>query len=145
MTHTDLTEREMNDIMRVDVRKLYEDDSWGWFSYDPMIEAFGDVAIRVDAGSYQGDTYVLYEDNGKFGYLTFGWGSCSGCDALQACGSLREVQRLCDSLQNSIMWFGTKAEALEWFKTHDWKGDWCWWNGVSEFVDKVIAYLSKEN
>ena len=77
--------------MKIDVKELYKDESWGWYDYQPMLNAFGKVAIQVDDDAYQGDSRLLYDENGKIGVLIFGWGSCSGCDALQACGSLEVV------------------------------------------------------
>jgi hypothetical protein len=129
--------------MRSDVTKLYE-EKWGWSDYQPMIDAFGNVVIQDDVGSYQGDTFVLYDDGKMIGYLEFGWGSCSGCDALRACSNIREVQELCNELQDAIKWFDDKKQALEWFEAHDWKGDWCWRENDA-FVEKCKFYLKGEN
>jgi hypothetical protein len=108
-----------------------------------MIDAFGKVAIQVDDDDYQGDTRVLYDNDGKIGFLIFGWGSCSGCDALQACVHFFEVQQLCDELQNDIKWFDSKEDALKWAKEKDWATEWFWHEeGGKEFVQKVIEYLS---
>lgn len=134
---------------KIDVRTLYTDDGgWGWWcDYTPLIEAFGNVAIRIDDHGYQGDTRILYDNDGKIGYLIFGWGSCSGCDALQACHDYEDLQRLCDQLQDMIMWFESKDAALTYFHEHDWEGDFSWhFYETREFVDKAIAYLEeKEN
>lgn len=128
----------------IDVKNLYKEERFGWYDYDPMIEAFGNVAVRDDDRDYQGDTRVLYNNGGRIGHLIFGWGSCPGCDALQACGSLDDVQELCDSLEESIMWFETPKAALEWFTSHDWRGDYSWYyNETREYVDKAIKYLSE--
>jgi len=105
------------------------DPDSGWYTpcdYTPMIESFGEVLLNVEERSYQGSTWALYVDGGRIGYLEFGWGSCGGCDALQACSSPAEVQRLMDELRQSIKWFPSKVAALEWFNTHDWEGDWSW-------------------
>ena len=128
----------------IDVKSIYENDGWGWSDYQPMIDAFGNVAVQVDDQDYQGDTRVLYDNNGKIGHLVFGWGSCSGCDALQACDDYEELQELCNELENDIKWFDNKKEALEWFKAHDWEGDYSWHQEESrDFVKKAIAYLSE--
>lgn len=133
----------------IDVKKVYEgelDNEYCFLcDYQPMLDAFGKIAIQVDDQDYQGDSRLLYDENGKIGCLIFGWGSCSGCDALQACGTLDDVQELCNELQDSIKWFDSKKEALSWFKTHDWEGDYCWHiNDTKDFVEKCIAYLSEE-
>ena len=71
----------------VDAKKLYPDFEkyYSEGDYDPMVNAFGNVVVRVDDDDYQGDTRVLYNNDGKIGYLVFGWGSCCCCDALQSC------------------------------------------------------------
>ena len=134
--------------MKVDVRKLYAEClGMSWFEvydYQPMIDAFGNVAIQVEDDDYQGDTRVLYDNDGKIGYLIFGWGSCSGCDALQACRDIEEVQRLCDELQNGIKWFDSKKDALKWAKEKDWATEWFWHDAEGkEFVRKILEYLEQ--
>ena len=132
--------------MKIDVKQLYENERWGWYDYQPMLDAFGKIAIQVDDDDYQGDSRLLYDENGKIGVLIFGWGSCSGCDALQACGSLWEVQELCDSLQEDIKWFDDKAQALEYFANHDWQGDYSWHQmETKKFINKCIEYLSADH
>lgn len=131
--------------MKIDVRELYPEDEYYWSDYQPMLDAFGNIAIQVDDHDYQGDSRVLYDINGKIGFLRFGWGSCSGCDALQACDSLDEVQELCDDLQNQIKWFDNKQHALEWFMQHDWYGDFDWREvETAKFVKMCIEYLSAD-
>lgn len=126
----------------IDVKTIYEDEPFGWYDYDPMINAFGNVVIQVSDNDYQGDTRVLYNNNGKIGHLIFGWGSCSGCDALQACESYDDLQELCNELENDIEWFDDAKEALAWFKSHDWQGDFIWHdeNGM-KYVEQAISYL----
>lgn len=96
------------------------------YSYQPMIDSFGNVLVQVSDRGYQGDTRVLLEDSGLFGMLIFGWGSCSGCDALQGCNSFDDLQRLYDSLKNSVQWWESAEDALDYFEKHDWEGDYSW-------------------
>lgn len=127
---------------KIDVRYLYGRPRYTWCDYQPMLYMFGDIVIQVDDDDYQGDTRVLYNDGGKIGFLRFGWGSCSGCDALQRCNDYDELQELCDRLQNDIMWFDTPKEALTFFKTHDWEGDYdCESVDTKTFVYMCIRYL----
>ena len=115
------------------------------YDYDPILKSFGDILAREDEESYHGDSWVLYGDGPRIGYLEFGWGSCSGCDALQACGFYEEVDELIGRLRSSIRWFASRPEALEWFRTHDWAGDWS--SGRQErdeFVRKAITLLSED-
>ena len=133
--------------MRIDVNELYKEENDCWFhisDYQPMIDAFGKVAVQVDDYDYQGDTRVLYDNDGSIGILIFGWGSCSGCDALQACTTMEEVQELCDGLQDSIKWFDSREEALAYVTEKDWKLEWCWHSEeTKEFIQEVTDYLSR--
>lgn len=96
------------------------DNSWGWWDYQPMLNEFGSIILQKDEQNYQGDSFLIYEKDGKYGYLTFGWGSCSGCDALQGCNSISEVQELMDRLYSSIEWFDSLDALKEYFEETDW-------------------------
>ena len=98
----------------------------GPFTYTPICEMFGTIIRKDDIGEYQGDTQILYldKDTGKYGYLMFGWGSCSMCDMLQGCRSYDEIDELIESLRSSIRWFDDDADALKFFDTHEWDYDW---------------------
>lgn len=130
-------------------RELYKDclcdgefDSPG--NYQPILESFGSIAIQVCDDHFSGDSRVLYNVDGRIGHLIFGWGSCSGCDALQACSSYEDIDEVIDHLRSSIRWFDSREEALEFFMKHDWKGDYSWsWDEdkLRDYVTKCIKYL----
>lgn len=128
-------------------KELYpECFEYGYFSapcdYNPIISNIADVAIQVDDNDYQGDTRVLFWDHGEIGYLQFGWGSCSGCDALQACGSYKDIQDLMDDLVNQVQWFANPNNALEYFKERDWEGDYSWHaDEQRQFIEKSISFI----
>jgi hypothetical protein len=129
-------------------KELYpqEDDYFSASSYQPILNNLGKIIIQVDDKDWQGDSRVIYKDGNKFGYLQFGWGSCSGCDALQACHSIEEVQELMESLNNRIKWFENSAKILDYFKTHDWELEYCWHSEEQkEFIEKVIKYMEENN
>lgn len=122
-----------------DMKEIYEEDRWGWYDYTPMIKSFAEkVLVQVEDDDYQGDTRVLLQDNNRIGHLIFGWGSCSGCDALQGCcGNYDELNELANDLYNDIKWFDTVQEALDYFNNHDWEGDYCW------HIDETREYINK--
>lgn len=99
-------------------RRLYGDDYkdsdgtyfYGPSDYNPIIQSLGEVLVQVDDSDYQGDTRVLLRKDGRYGFLNFGWGSCSGCDGLQACSSFREIEELIRGLESDVKWFDTLAE-----------------------------------
>lgn len=111
-------------------REIYKEDEY-WYDYQPMLEEFGNIILQCDEDNYQGDSYLVYEQNGKYGYLTFGWGSCSGCDALQACLTIDEVQELIDTLYHKIKWFDSLNELKDYFKTKNWALCYEW--SIAEF------------
>ena len=99
-----------------------------WPGYTPILNSFGDTICRIDipdSGGYHGDTQVLLFDRAadKYGYFLFGWGSCSGCDALLRCKSYEEVDELIESISQSIRWFDDEKEALRFFTEHDFTTD----------------------
>lgn len=136
------------------VKELYPEKLSGdleghwWYApsdYSPMIEAFGEVLIREDQDDYHGDSWVLYQKEERLGFLNFGWGSCSGCDALQACDSVEDIAGLMGELNDRIKWFDTKQEALAYFENHDWEGDYCFSSDeFKTFLASALEYLKQE-
>ena len=132
---------------RIDVKAKFLDIKDGKYAldnapnYSEIIALFGNPAIEIWQNDYQGDTWVLY-DSPKFGYLSFGWGSCSGCDALESCTKVEELQQLVNELQDSIQWFDSKESAAEWFKNRDWQGQYSWGEtDFKKFLKEVEEYF----
>ena len=114
---------------------------YGPCDYQPIIDEIGKVLIQVDDNDYQGDSRVLYEKDGKYGFLIFGWGSCSGCDALQACSSIKEVQDLIDVLLNKVKWFDSLEELKKYFSEKDWELEYSYnADETKEFIARVLQY-----
>lgn len=89
-------------------RAAGHDDEWNrWSDYGPIIDSLGKCVVYESDGAYQGDSYIMFRDGARFGVLVFGWGSCSGCDSLEACSTWEDVEALRESL--AIKW-GTPAE-----------------------------------
>ncbi len=83
----------------------FERDYYSSVSYENIVSSFGDILVEVNEDSYQGSSWVLLKaKNNQFGYLTYAWGSCSGCDALEACDDNKEREELHSELWNSITW-----------------------------------------
>lgn len=126
-----------------DIKEVYPDyERQGYISsdYSLLLDSFGyENLLQVDDDDYQGDSRVLYRNGEQYGFLTFGWGSCSGCDALQACDTLEQADQLRKELHDQIIW-KSPDEMLAYMRNHDWKGDY----GYSpEFVKKSIEILEK--
>ena len=124
-----------------------QEQEWSYFSeynYDPIINSFGEVVLRKTIGEYQGDTYAIVKKGDLLGYLAIGWGSCSGCDALQACSSHDDVARLIGHIASNVRW-GSAADLLHYFTTHDWEGDYIYHDEeFKEWKDEVVKWLEKE-
>lgn len=108
--------------------------------YTPMIDLFGHVLVRVDDQDYEGDTRLAYYKDNKYGYLNIGWGSCSGCDALQACDNHEQVAELMKSLENNIRWFESLNDLKEYIQSEDRKLNYCYhMKEWKDFVAQVVA------
>lgn len=121
-----------------------------YFSSPEYMELFKGLNIELilthRLGSYQGSSWVLFRSYHEhrqvmYGFLEFGWGSCSGCDALAACDSYKDLDKLRRSLINSISWF-TISKMVKFLKEKDWESmsD----SSVEEgktFINKVLPLL----
>lgn len=97
-----------------------------WFNYERLVESIGhEVLLQADIGDYQGDSLILLKDGERYGLLSFGWGSCSGCDALQAAnGNAGELEKLRQELVAGIVWRGSRNEMIDFLKNRDWDAQW---------------------
>lgn len=134
----------------VDVREKYPQVADGTYgvkngpSYDGICALFGTVLLKSDQDDYQGDSLVLIQNGERYGVLKFGWGSCSGCDALEGADTVKELQELVDELEASVKWFD-KEGVIEYLSTHDWRGDYSWhYKELREFPNKALAALGSD-
>lgn len=81
------------------------------YDYDPIIRSLGNVLVKVKDGGYQGDTRLLLEKDGRYGFSVIGWGSCTGCDALRQCSTYDEADKLISQIENEVTWFDTLEDA----------------------------------
>lgn len=114
---------------------------YGPYEYTPILEQFGDIIYKIDDKDWQGDSRVFYKKENKYGFLIFGWGSCSGCDALQACATTKDIQSLIDQLNNDIKWFDSLQEIKKYFSEKDWGLEFCGHqNETKKFIKFVENY-----
>ena len=127
----------------------YDDEESFYCSgdYEPLLESYGYLIVeKEDDHDYQGDSRVLYYDNinNKLGVLIFGWGSCSGCDALQACSSLKDIEELRESFHNNIRWFDSIYSLKEYIEEFDHEGQYyCHQTEWANFINKVSTMILK--
>jgi len=134
------------------IREVYpclveDEEKYGRFygpgDYGSLIDSMGfETLLEIHDHDYQGDSRYILKDGDRYGMLIFGWGSCSGCDALQACESFKEIEELRDSLVNSILWYDSKQELHDFIRDRDWELQYCWHQEeTKEFVEKSLALL----
>lgn len=112
-------------------------------SYEELLDSIGyNRAVQEDSWGYQGDSLVMFIDGERIGYLCYGWGSCSVCDALQGCYTYEEFDNLRNLLHNSIIWQDSEEAFVNFLDTHDWEGDYIWHTGVvADFIKRCKEYL----
>jgi hypothetical protein len=93
-------------------------------TYAELIDSMGFDAVlaEVSTDDYQGDTYSLAIQGSRIGLVVFGWGSCSGCDALDAAhGNLAELTQVRDDIYKGVHWFDSYQSLADWLndKTKD--------------------------
>lgn len=101
---------------RVDV---FKGGRWPSASYSEIVSTFGEIVAEASDDDYQGDSLYLIRAGDQVGILTFGWGSCSGCDALESAlypeeTAQQQVNELQDDLERGIRWFGSLEDAKGW-------------------------------
>jgi hypothetical protein len=126
-------------------RESRENNYYGNISYHDLVESMGVKILEHETfGSYQGDIVYLVEDENKNpGILIIGYGSCSGCDALEAAmpykveveSDLEDVISLRDSLKNNIVWKKPQENFLETIVGLAQEN--YWWLSDSEIKDYV--------
>jgi hypothetical protein len=111
----------------------FVEDGWPSYDYDELVRTFATITESKTFGSYQGDiAYLLTNEKGEVGWLVVGYGSCSGCDALEAAtssyagGGFEEVRKLRDELERDAEWFPDLPALREWVKQRTTESDWYW-------------------
>jgi hypothetical protein len=140
-THkTDFTTEDAKSLTGVEGEESFS-MAWGC-SYSALIEKFATVELEKSDADYSGDSFMIVRDAGEPGFLKFGWGSCSGCDALQACDSYAEIAKLMSSLASGVVWFASDDEMRKWMTKHDWKGEWCYGDATLQafLAEAAIKY-----
>lgn len=119
-----------------------------YLDYSEMVASMGyAVLIWESDNDYQGDTYAVVQDAQQHkGFLIFGWGSCSGCDALEAAeDDLEALETLRNNLDTSIQWFDSDESLFTFMREHDWEGDYCYLaSGFKSFKEAMNKYANTE-
>jgi hypothetical protein len=129
----------------IDKDGLIDEDHYVF--YHPLIASMGFetvIVVHDDSNTGGGDSRFIFKHGDFYGLLIFGWGSCSGCDRLQACRTVGELEDLRKFLFDSIKW-GSASELLTYVREHDWKGDWTWHRPEThKFIKLADEYLNNQ-
>jgi hypothetical protein len=118
------------------------ESEWGWSDYAALVASMGvEILAQEDEDGWQGDSLLILRRGDRWGYLAFGWGSCSGCDALQGCSSVAEVEELRRDLARSIVWHDSAADLLAFLDGRDWTTGYLNDDLVANFLPKARAVL----
>lgn len=115
--------------------------------YDELLESLEyEILVKVDDEDWQGDSRLLLKDGDRYGILIFGWGSCSGCDALYGASSIEEVEELRNQLNDSIHWEPNKETLLAYMNYKDWELDFSFHQEeTKQFIEEVKKLLGEPN
>lgn len=111
-------------------------------TYDDIVATFGEILVESSDDDYQGDSLYLIRREGEcknIGLLTFGWGSCSGCDALQAVSTPEDLDSLQADLERGIRWFYDVDDVGEYLRDGGLKGTFLRGELILDFFAKVKA------
>lgn len=122
-------------------------DNKNCYGYEGLIDSFEvDVVLSEHDDDYQGDSFYLLRDaDDRYGYLVFGWGSCSGCDAFEAASddvswgsNPTALIDLRDELWNDVSWFDSLDNLRAYFVENDVKLQWYGYRSTFKvFLERV--------
>jgi hypothetical protein len=149
---TDRSDRSENEERTVTTPKPeWVKDRYGT-SYEELVDGWGYEVVTFDTiGSYEGDHFVVLRDGERYGWVVFGYGSCSGCDELEAAapwnedGDWTEVVKLSDELRAKVEWHDLAAALADRLAALERGNE--WWLNDSEgrdARDRAVAALRSD-
>lgn len=119
--------------------------------YEDIVRSWGHEVVAFDTtGSYQGDHEALLRDSdGRYGITVIGYGSCSGCDHLEAIqpydyadesGDWSEVVKYRDELAGEVTWFDAPSDAAAWIDARLNPDGTHWWSHDEEIRAVLTRY-----
>jgi hypothetical protein len=90
--------------------------TYEWYTppmgYDQIVALKGEIVKDWTLGYYQGDYVYLLKNDDLYSLVVVGYGSCSGCDALEGCENDEDFEYLKQSIINSIV-FTSKEDLIK--------------------------------
>jgi hypothetical protein len=127
--------------MKITIKELINNIGKYDLNYNNLVESYGyEILHTFDLGSWQGDLLMIVAHQGKYGLLTTGYGSCSGCDELLSCDkNITKLDELRTTLCQRVI-FKSGAELVEYLDNKDWEGEY-YRASLEEFHDKFKEFL----
>lgn len=117
--------------------------------YLELVESSGYEVLEFETtGSYQGDHEVLLADGERRGFLMIGYGSCSGCDALEAAYGYTDspdwnrIVELAAGIRDDIHWADSAADLAAYLRA-DIEDPLKWYLHDDEIKAVLTAFISK--
>jgi hypothetical protein len=114
-------------------------------TYEEIVDSWGYVVHAFETfGSYQGDHVALIEGEPGVGLIVFGYGSCSGCDELEAIapyGEDEDWQPVIDfaaRLREGVHWEPSRGALRDWVNA---RPENHWWSCDEEIARWLNATL----
>lgn len=145
-----MTEPAKSDLrdMMIEKRKTHQ---FGGLDYADLLRSAGlEIKREENFGSYQGDLVFLVSDGERTGLLIQGYGSCSGCDALESAhpwdddGDFTDLAALRDQMVGEVQWPGPDGllAALEARIADPDRDD--WWRYADDAALECARTLARE-
>lgn len=122
-------------------------------SYESMLSSAGlDILEWQAVGDYQGDYYTVVRDSsGRYGFTVIGYGSCSGCDALEAATpwysdedpDWSDIVSLREDILSGVRYFDSKAEIAEFIQVEIEKNSGKDWYYYDDEILPALRELAK--
>jgi hypothetical protein len=119
-------------------------------TYEHIVTSWGYRIIDSSTfGMFQGDQVYLLESGSQVGFVVIGYGSCSGCDALQAihmfnvepANIVEQVNSLSDDLRSNIKWFDSLDDMASIVNDKDYHTNYWYWHepDIKEYILENIT------
>lgn len=120
-----------------------------YIGYEDIVKSWGWTVLNFETfGSYQGDHLALLQRGNEIGLVVFGYGSCSGCDVLQAITPWEHDDEPVDwtpvitfarELSDSVHWEPSRDALRDWIDEHPENHWWSYDDEISSWLNRALA------
>lgn len=93
--------------------------------WNKLLTTFPVEILVHEADPVEAADLVLWRSvEGPYGFVSFGYGSCSQCDELEACSTYAEVAKVRKEMWERVHWEDNACNMFSWMYARDWKLQW---------------------